>query len=123
MLTLDGFIGQCKIIMSMVSSDKNVNCQEMSNRREMRVKEHTLQGFLPEAGNRSGMIHLGARKTTLMMKVSLLLRPWDMAQSLWHFTLTEKDILDHVLDSSEILHELIETLLIKQAAENKIQTF
>jgi hypothetical protein len=51
MLMLDGLIVQCKIIMSMVSSDKFVNCQEMANRREMRVKEHTLQGFLPEAGD------------------------------------------------------------------------
>jgi hypothetical protein len=73
MLRLDGFIGQCKIIMSMMSSDKYANCQEMANRREMKVKEHTLQGLIPEAGYISRMIHWGTRKTTLMMRVSLLL--------------------------------------------------
>ena len=49
--------------------------------------------------------------------------PWKRAQSLWHFTLTKEDILDHVLDSSEILHKLTEKSLLKQAAEIKTQTF
>lgn len=71
---LDGFTGQCKIIMSMMSSDKNVNCQVMTNIREMMVKEHTWQGFLPEARDGSAMIQWGTRKTTLMMKASLLLQ-------------------------------------------------
>jgi hypothetical protein len=74
MLMLDGFTGQCKIIMSMVSSEKNINCQVMANRRKMMVKEYTLQELLPEAGDGSGMTHWGTRKTTLMMIVSLLLQ-------------------------------------------------
>lgn len=52
-----------------------------------------------------------------------LTKPWNRAQSLWHFTLTKEDILDHVLDSSEILHKLTEKSLLKQAAEVKTQTF
>ena len=70
----DGFTGQCKVTTSMVSSDKNVNCQIMANRREMRVKEYTWQGFLPVARDGSAMINWGTRKTTLMIKVSLLLQ-------------------------------------------------
>jgi len=73
MLMLDVFTGQCKIIMAMVSSHKNENCQVMANRREMVVKEHTRQGFLPEARDGSAMIHWGTRKRTFMIKASLLL--------------------------------------------------
>lgn len=73
-LMLDGFTVQCKMIMSMVSSDKNVNCQIMANRREMRVKEHTWQVFFSAARDGSTMIHWGTRKTTLMMEVSLILQ-------------------------------------------------
>jgi hypothetical protein len=46
----------------------------MANRKLMMVKEHTWQGFLPAARDRSAMIHWGPRKTTLTMKVSLLLQ-------------------------------------------------
>jgi hypothetical protein len=77
MLMLDGLIVQCKIIMSMVSSDKYVNCQEMANRREMRVKEHTLQGFLPEAGDSSRM---GDKEDNIVdQRVITLMRTWDTA--------------------------------------------
>lgn len=55
--------------------------------------------------------------------VITLTKPQDRSQNLWHFTLTKKDILDHVLDSSEILHKLTEKSLLKQAAEIKTQTF
>jgi len=66
MLMLDGFTGQCKIIMSMVPSDKTVNCQVMAKRREMIVKKYTWQGFLPEARDGSAMIHWRTRKTMMI---------------------------------------------------------
>jgi len=54
--------------------------------------------------------------------VITLTKPWDRAQSLRQFTLTKKDIMDHVLDSSEILHKLTEKSLLKQAAQKIIVT-
>lgn len=55
--------------------------------------------------------------------VIALTKLWDMAQSLCHFTMTKKDILDCVLDSNEIFHELAEKSLLQQAAEKKIRPF
>jgi len=87
----DGFTGQCKVITSMVSSDKNVNCQIMANKREMRVKEYTWQGFLPAARDGSAMINWGDKEDNIDDgSVITLTKPQDRSQTLWHFTLTKK---------------------------------
>jgi hypothetical protein len=89
----------------------------------MMVKEHTWQGSLPEARDGSAMTQGDKEDNIDDESVITLTKPWDRAQSLWHFTLTKKYIMDHVLDSSEILHKLTEKSLPKQAAEEKTQTF
>jgi hypothetical protein len=49
----------------------------MANRREMRVKEHTLQGFLPEAGDSRWM---GGKEDNIVdQRVITLMRTWDTA--------------------------------------------
>jgi hypothetical protein len=37
--------------------------------------------------------------------------------------MTKKDVLGHVLERSEILQEYVEKSLLKQASEEKLQTF
>ena len=58
-----------------------------------------------------------------MMKESLLLQNHGAVHKVFGNSLTKKDILDHELDSSEILHKLTEKSLLQQAAEKKTQTF
>jgi hypothetical protein len=47
----------------------------------------------------------------------------NMAQRFWHFTVIKKGILDHVLDSNEILQELTEKSLLKYIAQKKNSDF
>jgi hypothetical protein len=47
----------------------------------------------------------------------------NMVLNLWHFIMTTKDILDHVMDSSEILQELTKKSLLKQVVQKKCLTF
>ena len=47
----------------------------------------------------------------------------NMALSVQCLIMTKKDVLCHVLESSEVLQKSVEKSLLKQALEEKIQTF
>jgi len=122
MLMLDGFTVQCKIIHGVFWQE----CKLPDNGQQKRDEDERahMAGIPPSSKGWKCSDTMGDNEDNIDDEsVITLTKPWNRAQSLWHFTLTKEDILDHVVDSSEILHKLTEKSLLKQAAEIKTQTF